>query len=93
MKLLQGLGSVLVGILTVKSSYDLFNYSDIPPSLDTTLSIYKDCRVFYRAGDNSTKNLEPTFVAISKRNQCIVSQTPPTHHIINGKINGVMTLL
>jgi len=90
--LLQGLGSIFFGILTVKSTSDLFNYSDIPPSLDITLSIYKDCSVFYRAGDNSTKNLEPKFVAISKKNQCIVSQTPSTSNIINGKINGVMTL-
>lgn len=75
----------------MRSSNDLFNYSDIPPSLDMTLSIYKNCSVFYRAGDDSNKNLEQSFIAVSKKNNCVVSQISPTHCIINGKINGVIT--
>lgn len=90
--LLQVLGSVLVGILTIKSINTLINYSDIPSSLNISLSHYDDSNVYYRAGDNSSTNLKPVFVVLSKKNQATVKEIPPTNYIINGKIIGVMKL-
>lgn len=51
-----------------------------------SLSTYKDSSVYYRAGDNSSENLEPTFVTISKANQATVNEASSKNYIINGKI-------
>lgn len=82
----------MIGILTIKSTNTLINYADVPSSLNISLSHYKDSNVFYRAGDNSSTNLEPVFVVLSKKNQATVREIPPTNYIINGKINEVMKL-
>lgn len=90
--LLQILGSVLVGILTIKSTNTLINYSNIPSSLNISLSHYDDSNVCYRAGDNSSTNLKPVFVVLSKKNQATVKEIPSKNYIINGKINEVIKL-
>lgn len=56
-------------------------------SLNLSLSTYQDISTFYRAGDNSTKNLEPNFIAISKKNLATVKEGSSKNYIINGEYN------
>lgn len=81
---LQGFGSILLGILTIKVTNGLFDSASIPRGLNLSLSTYEDSSVFYRAGDHNIKNLEPNFVAISKKNQATVKEGSKYNNIING---------
>lgn len=60
--------------------------------MNLSLSSYKDTDVYYRAGDNSSKNLEPKFVAISKKNKANVNEASSTNNITNGKIIDYRTI-
>lgn len=55
--------------------------------LNLSLSHYKDVSAYYRAGDNSTKNLISNIIAISKENQATVSEIPSENYIMNGRSN------
>lgn len=74
----------------MKSTYELLEGPEKSESLSMSLSIYEDSSVLYRAGDNSSDNLEPNFVAISKRNHAIVKETSPESYIINGKFGNIV---
>jgi len=65
---------------------NLINQFDVSKGLKMSLSTYKDSSVYYRAGDKSSENLEPTFVAISKKNKATVNETSSENNIIDGKI-------
>lgn len=56
------------------------------PGLNISLSTYKGSSVYYRAGDTSLDNLEPSFVDISKKNKAAVKETSSKNNIINGKV-------
>jgi len=62
------------------------NASIVSKGLKISLSTYKGSSVYYRAGDNSPENLEPTFVTISKKNKATVNEVSSENNIINGKI-------
>lgn len=64
----------------------LFNISNSGQIINVSLSSYKDISVYYRAGDNSPENLEPTFVAISKARLANVNKILSENNIINGII-------
>lgn len=87
----QGIGPILLGLLVMKSTNFIINQSVVSQGLNMSLSTYKDSNVYYRAGDNSFENLEPLFVAISKKNQATVNETSSENNIINGKINNNKT--
>lgn len=53
--------------------------------LTLSLKTYEGSNVYYRAGDNNVQNLEPTVVAISKKNEANVKETSADHNIINGE--------
>lgn len=74
-------------IYLMKSNNMSLNISNSGPIINVSLRNYKDINVYYRAGDNSTGNLEPTFVAISKENQVTVNEISSENNIVNGKIN------
>lgn len=57
-----------------------------------SLSIYKDSSVYYRAGDSSFENLEPTFVSISKAHKSTVNEVSFKNNITNGKNNRIVFL-
>lgn len=81
------MGSILLGIFTIKSSNELFSVSHIPQGLNLSLQTYMDSSVYYRAGDNSAKNLEPKFVALSKKYHATVKEAPSSNNIIQGNYN------
>lgn len=85
--MIQGIVPILLGILTIRSTYTLFTVPSSPRGLNLSLSSYMNTDVYYRAGDKSSKNLEPKFVAISKKNKANVIEAPSTNNIINGEIN------
>lgn len=86
MFILQGLIPIMFGICAIYLTNNLVSTSPgLPPRLNISLSIYKNSRVYYRAGDDSVANLESTFVALSKTNQAAVSEALPTNYIIIGK--------
>lgn len=70
----------------MKLTYYIIRNSAIPKKINISLSTYKDSNVYYRAGDKSFKNLEPTFVALSKKSQASVIETSSKNNTINGKI-------
>lgn len=71
----------------MKASNNLMSPDETSQGLNISLSTYKDSSVYYRAGDKSSENLEPIFVAISKSNKATVNETSSESNIINGKIN------
>lgn len=71
------------------TTYSLLS-ADTSPPLNLSLNTYKGSSVYYRAGDNSYQNLEPTFVTISKNNQANVGETSSKNNIINGEITKIM---
>lgn len=75
---------MLLSILTINSTYNLFSLSETPRGLNLALSTYKDSTVYYRAGDLLPENLEPTIVNISKANQATVIESSSNSNIING---------
>lgn len=81
----KGVGSICLGVLTIKSTNASFHSASTPQRLNLSLSIYEDSSVYYRAGDHFYKNLEPNFVAISKNNKAIVKEVSQNNNIINGK--------
>lgn len=83
--ILQGFGSILICILSIRATNNLFDYSYDSPKLNMSLGIYKDSKVYYRAGDKSFESLEQTFVAQSKLNRAVVEEASPTSYIVNGK--------
>jgi len=70
----------------MKSTNYVINQTVVSQGLNISLSTYKDSSVYYRAGDNSPENLEPTFVALSKTNKATVNETSSENNIISGKI-------
>lgn len=66
-------------------TYNLIHGSGNPRALNLSLNTYTDISTYYRAGDNSSTNLESNIVAISKENLAKVSEAPPENYIINGK--------
>jgi len=76
-----------LGLFFIKSTNILVNQSVVSQALNISLSTYKDSSVYYRVGDNSSENLEPIFVAISKLNKATVNEISSGNNIINGKIN------
>lgn len=87
----QGIGPILLGLLVMQSTNYLINQTVVSHELNLSLSTYKDSSVYYRAGDNSPENLEPTFVAISKTNKATVKETSSENNIIDGKFNNNKT--
>jgi len=87
----QGIGPILLGLLVMNSTNYLMNQSVVSHGLNLSLSTYKDSSVYYRAGDHSPENLEPTFVAISKTNKATVKETSSENNIINGKFKNNKT--
>ncbi|XP_060852919.1 phospholipid-transporting ATPase ABCA3-like isoform X2 [Rhopalosiphum padi] len=83
LSLFFGIGPILLGLLIIKSTSYLVNQSVVSQALNISLSTYKDSSVYYRAGDNSSENLEPMFVAISKLNKATVNETSSENNIIN----------
>lgn len=83
LSLFFGIGPILLGLLVMKSTNYLINQTVVSQGLNISLSTYEDSSVFYRAGDNSPENLEPTFVAISKANKATVNETSPENNIID----------
>ncbi|XP_060873175.1 phospholipid-transporting ATPase ABCA3-like isoform X2 [Metopolophium dirhodum] len=83
LSLFFGIGPILLGLLIMKSTNYLINQTVVSHELNLSLSTYKDSSVYYRAGDNSLENLEPTFVAISKTNKATVKETSSENNIIN----------
>ncbi|KAL5235297.1 hypothetical protein ACI65C_002707 [Semiaphis heraclei] len=83
LSLFFGIGPILLGLLVMKSTNFIINQSVVSQGLNMSLSTYKDSNVYYRAGDNSFENLEPLFVAISKKNQATVNETSSENNIIN----------
>jgi len=83
----QGIGPILLGLLVMKSTNFIVNQSVVSQGLNMSLSIYKDSDVYYRAGDNSSENLEPLFVAISKQNKATVNETSSENNIIYGTVD------
>jgi len=71
----------------MKSTNYVINQSVVSQGLNMSLSTYKNSEVYYRAGDTSSGNLEPLFVAISKKNKATVNETSSKNNIINGKMN------
>jgi len=71
----------------MNSTNYLINQNIVSQGLNISLSTYKDSSVYYRAGDDSPENLEPTFVAISKANKATVNEVSSKNNIINGNIN------
>jgi len=71
----------------MKASNYLMTTNETSQGLNISLSSYTDSSVYYRAGDTSSENLEPIFVAISKSNKATVHETSSESNIINGKIN------
>lgn len=70
--------------------FNYLSFNDIPRGdqvMNISLSSYEDIDVYYRAGDNSSENLEPTFVAISKANHVNIIEVSSENNIINGKID------
>uniref|UniRef100_A0A2S2QYG5 ATP-binding cassette sub-family A member 3 n=1 Tax=Sipha flava TaxID=143950 RepID=A0A2S2QYG5_9HEMI len=80
--LVFGIGPILLGILVIRSTYSLFKVSSGPLGLNLSLSSYMNTDVYYRAGDQSSKNLESKFVTISKKNKANVIEAPSTNNII-----------
>eukprot|EP00102_Acyrthosiphon_pisum_P016671 XP_008187710.2 PREDICTED: ATP-binding cassette sub-family A member 1-like [Acyrthosiphon pisum] len=78
-----GVGPILLGLLTMKLTNNSIGESIVSKGLKISLSTYKDSSVYYRAGDNSPENLEPTFVTISKKNKAIVNEVSSENNIIN----------
>lgn len=68
----------------MQSTNELFKTSGPIKGLDMSLNTYEGSSVYYRAGDNSSSNLEPKFVALSKKNQATVTEAPSNNYIING---------
>lgn len=89
----QGIGPILLGLLVMKASNFVMTTNEISEGLNISLSTYKDSSVYYRAGDKSSENLEPIFVAISKLNKAVVNETSSESNIINGKINIIIALI
>ncbi|XP_026811930.1 ATP-binding cassette sub-family A member 3-like isoform X2 [Rhopalosiphum maidis] len=83
LSLFFGIGPILLGLLITRTSSYLVNQSVVSQALNISLSTYKDSSVYYRAGDNSSENLEPMFVAISKLNKATVNETSSENNIIN----------
>lgn len=77
---------VILAVLVMNSTYELFSDDVASREFNVTLSTYKESSVYYRIGDNSLKNLGPKFIDISKKNQAIVNVASPKSYIINGKI-------
>ncbi|XP_025190796.1 ATP-binding cassette sub-family A member 3-like isoform X2 [Melanaphis sacchari] len=78
-----GIGPILLGLLVMNSTSYLINQSAVSQGLNMSLSTYKDSSVYYRAGDNSSENLEPIFVALSRLNKATVNETSSESNIIN----------
>jgi len=74
-----------MGLLVMKFTNTIIISSNVSHGLKISLSTYKDSSAYYRVGDNSPENLEPTFVAISKKNKATVNEISSENNIINGK--------
>ncbi|XP_026821418.1 ATP-binding cassette sub-family A member 3-like [Rhopalosiphum maidis] len=83
LSLFFGIIPILLGLLVMKFTNSMMNDSYVSHGLKISLSTYKDSSAYYRAGDNSPQNLEPTFVAISKKNKATVSEISSENNIIN----------
>lgn len=83
LSLFFGIVPILLGLLVMKASNYLMTTNETSQGLNISLSSYKDSSVYYRAGDKSSENLEPIFVAISKSNKATVHETSSESNIIN----------
>ncbi|VVC36008.1 Hypothetical protein CINCED_3A013120 [Cinara cedri] len=81
--LVFSIGTILLSILTIHSTYNLIRVSETPRGLNLALSTYTDSIVYYRNGDSFPENLEPTFVHISKTNKATVIESLSNSNIIN----------
>lgn len=82
----QGLISLMLCILTIKITNNLFSDSTTnnPQRLNVSLNTYKGSNIYYRAGDDSHENLASNFAFVSKKNNATVNKLSPMNYIING---------
>lgn len=85
MNFLQGIIPISFGLLIIYIYY-YFHIYEVPKAIDLSLNIYRDSNVYFRAGDNSSENLKPIFVAIAKEKQYTVNEALPENNIIDGNI-------
>lgn len=85
MTFLQGVIPIILTGITIKSIYGIYDVLYDIPQLELSLSTYGVSSV-YLSGDKSAENLEPNFVAVSRRNKAIVDEATSTSNIIEGMV-------